>query len=190
MNRKKSTLVILAHLNFDYWTAESILTAKAIVRMQEVALVADLLIAMTDGIRSKKQIRKFYERYELKFEFDSKKLENEFDAIIALIASIFPEGLGETEFRRLHVFYSLFTALYHRQFGLERLPAPTAKLKKASIAQLRSALEHVQTVFGTEDLTTLSKMDQQFVEDARRATTDEKVRERRTKYLIQLMSVT
>ena len=37
----------------EYWKEQSILTARQILRMQEVNLVADVLIAMREGIKSK-----------------------------------------------------------------------------------------------------------------------------------------
>ena len=42
----------------EYWTKQGILTARNILRMGEVTLVADLLIAMKEGIKSKKTNKK------------------------------------------------------------------------------------------------------------------------------------
>ena len=42
----------------EYWTKQGILTARSILRMAEVTLVADLLIAMKEGIKSKKTNKK------------------------------------------------------------------------------------------------------------------------------------
>lgn len=39
---------------FEYWTKQEILSPRDILRMKEVNLVADLLIAMKEGIKSKK----------------------------------------------------------------------------------------------------------------------------------------
>lgn len=50
----------IGHKYYSYWTDQSILTPKNIMRMQEVNLVADLLIAMLEGVKSKRQIKKFY----------------------------------------------------------------------------------------------------------------------------------
>jgi Protein of unknown function DUF262 len=43
---------------YDYWINQKILTPRNILRMAEVNLVADLLIAMREGIKSKKQIKR------------------------------------------------------------------------------------------------------------------------------------
>jgi hypothetical protein len=81
--------------------------------MQEVNLVADLLIAMKEGIKSKKQIRKYYDQYEDKFDDDTDKAADRFDKVVATIGKLYPEGLASTEFARIHQFYSLFTAVAH-----------------------------------------------------------------------------
>jgi Protein of unknown function DUF262 len=47
-----------------YWTEQKIISPRQILRMQEINLVADLLIAIKEGIRSKKQVRSYYDRYE------------------------------------------------------------------------------------------------------------------------------
>lgn len=175
----------IGHKYYEYWVSQGILTAKQVVRMLEVNLVADLLIAMLDGIRSKKQIKKYYDLYETTFDADPMTLERQFDSVVSAIATIYPEGLSDTEFRRPHLFYSLFTAVAHLTIGLPRLAA--VKQKPKSLAATRNALERVQVIFEAEDLAQLSKDDQQFLQDARRATTDEAVRIRRAEFLIALM---
>jgi hypothetical protein len=103
-----------------------------------------------------------------------------------------------TEFRRLHLFYSLFSAVAHALYGLPNLISLNTDLKgltaervvlqtEAQIQVARNGLDHVSEVFTTDDTSNLSRIDQQFLEDSRRATTDEPVRVRRTKYLLGLM---
>ena len=177
----------IGHKYYSYWTDQSILTPKNIMRMQEVNLVADLLIAMLEGVKSKKQIKKFYDTYELSFEHDVDVLEQQFDATIAKINEIYAEGLSDTEFRRHHLFYSLFTAVAHCLHGLPHLPPHSNPLDGASLQTARNGLDKVEEIFQTEDLSRLNKDQQQFLQDSRRATTDEKVRERRTMFLLKLI---
>jgi hypothetical protein len=180
----------IGHKYYSYWMDQGILTAKHIMRMQEVNLVADLLIAMLEGIRSKKQLRKFYTSYEKNFDHDVDELEQRFDGVIAKIDELYPEGLSDTEFRRHHLFYSLFTAVAHRLYGLPRLapPAITNPLSGAALQVARNSLDQVEEIFQeAEDLSKLDKEQQQFLQDSRRATTDEKVRERRTNFLLGLI---
>src|SRR3546814_7803098 len=91
------------------------------MRMLEVNLVADLLIAMLEGIKSKKHVKKYYDEYENTFEHDTDALESDFDRVVSTIEALYPEGLSDTEFRRPHLFYSLFTAVAHRSRGVPNL---------------------------------------------------------------------
>lgn len=177
----------IGHKYYEYWTNQGILTSKQIMRMLEVNLVADILIAMLEGIKSKKQVKKYYDAYEATFDHDTDGLEADFDRVIAVIADLYPEGLADTEFRRPHLFYSLFTAVAHRERGIPNLPAESRAIV-SSIQAARSKLERVEEIFASEDIATLTKDEQQFLQDSRRATTDEKVRLRRSIYLLTLMS--
>ncbi len=177
----------IGHKYDEYWTKQGVLTAQNIMRMLEVNLVADLLIAMLEGIKSKKQIKKYYDLYEVKFDHDVKALEAKFDAVISKISDLFPEGLSNTEFRRPHLFYSLFTAVTQRVYGPLILAADSDTLIGASLEAARNGLGRVEEIFSADDLANLDKGAQQFLQDSRRATTDEKVRERRTEFLLALM---
>jgi hypothetical protein len=177
----------IAHKYYDYWINQHIVPPRSVMRMQEVALVADLLIAMIEGIKSKKQIRKSYGEYEKQFDFDTDLLEKQFDQVMAKLSELYPEGLSETEFRRPHIFYSLFTAVAHCELGIPKLAVARVKLDEARIPAARNGLDTVAGIFTAVDVAALSKEEQQFLQDARRATTDESVRERRTTYLVGLM---
>jgi hypothetical protein len=176
----------IGHKYFEYWIKQGILSAKQIMRMLEVNMVADLLIALLEGVKNKKQIKKFYDSYENTFDHDVDALEKKFDRVVEAIALIYPEGLAETEFRRPHLYYSLFTAVAHREFGLPGLPVEN-ETKGRSPEAMRAGLERVEELFAASDATGLTKDEQQFLQDSRRATTDETVRVRRTKYLLALM---
>jgi hypothetical protein len=177
----------IGHKYFEYWTKQDILTSKQIMRMLEVNLVADLLIAMLESIKSKKQVKKYYDTYETTFDHDVDALEVEFDNIIIAIAELYPEGLADTEFHRPHLFYSLFTAVGHRVRGLPNISNDLRAIG-SSVQSTRNKLERVEEIFAADDPAALTKGEQQFLEDSRRATTDEKVRLRRTVFLLTLMS--
>lgn len=177
----------IGHKYYKYWTDQGILTSKQIMRMLEVSLVADLLIAMLEGIKSKKQIKKYYASYEQTFGHDTDALEGDFDEVVSAIQALYHEGLSDTEFRRPHLFYSLFTAVAHRIRGVPNLPT-TLQSTGLSVTSARSKLERVDELFAADDPGALSKQEQQFLTDSRRATTDEKVRLRRAEFLLNLMS--
>lgn len=180
----------IGHKYNEYWQEQKILTSKNIMRMLEVNLVADVLIAIREGIKSKKQISRYYDRYELQFEGEAKTLESKFDRIIAIIGQIYPDGLADTEFSRPFLFYSLFTAVAHRQYGIPNLSMPRKPLAGSAIQKSRERLDRVNQLFqvGVAEISLLKKTEQQFLQDSRRATTDEIVRVRRTKFLLDLMA--
>lgn len=177
----------LGHEFFDFWVNNKILSEAQIVRMGDVTLVADLLIAMIEGIRSKKQIKVFYGQYEREFPYDSDELDDKFRATLADVSATFEGSLKRTEFRRNHIFYSLFTALYHLRWGLRGLERPGLEKNEWNYSRIRNALTIVDSIFEAEDKRSLGSREAQFLEDSRRATTDAKVRLRRTEYLVDLI---
>lgn len=176
----------VGHKYNSYWTAQGILTSNQIMRMLEVNLVADLLIALLEGIKSKKQVKKFYDQYETNFDHDVEVLEDHFDRVITAIGEIYPEGLSNTEFRRPHLFYSLFVAVAHRLHPVPNLPPPPL-LGYSTPQVARNGLERVEVIFADPDDMFLTREEQGFIQDSRRATTDEKVRVQRSVFLLKLM---
>lgn len=177
----------MAHEHFEYWIKNRILRESQVMRMADVSLSADLLIAMCDGIQSKKQIRAYYAQYEKDFPFESNKLENQFQETLVEIVKIYPEGLQNSEFRRIHLYYSLFTAIFHLLFGLKNCSSEGSVAFTENLDRVRNRLDHVEWVFSDPESSDLSKSDQQFLTDSRRATTDSIVRQRRTDYLLRLI---
>ena len=175
----------------DFWIANTILTSKQVLRMAEVNLVADLLIAMIEGIRAKKRIKGFYKIYETRFDHDTDDLSKKFDEITGFISKIFPSSLKGSEFSRPFLFYSLFTAVYHCIYGLQGLDVPRIELNTDhQIALARNGLERVEELFAVSptDVGALSHEERAFLNNSRRATTDLVAREGRTKFLLSIMS--
>lgn len=173
----------------EYWTKQKILSSRNILRMQEINLVADLLIALIEGIKSKKQIRRFYTRYEKIFDHEADELDEKFSKVMDTIAKLYPEGLAGTEFARVHLFYSLFVSVAHSLYEIPGLGGPKPSLSTpTSIEHARNGLDRVGEIFETSDITALEPEERQFIQDSRRATTDEPVRERRSNFLLSLMS--
>lgn len=188
--------VLADKIGFDYneyWTRQKILTPQQILRMQEVNLVADIIISTIEGIKSKKQIKRYYAIYEADFPHDIEVLEDNFRVVIEYIALLFPEGLSDSEFRRNHIFYTLFTSVYHCLFGLPDFThngrdVPRVDLSTdAGVQTARNGLDSVSELFLAEP-GALRGPAAQFLQDSRRATTDEAVRERRTRFVLNLMA--
>jgi len=184
----------IAHKYNDFWLKNQILTSKQVLRMNDTSLVADLLIAMIEGIKSKNQIKPFYGQYEKVFNVDTDILSDRFDVVIYTINSIFADGLVDTEFRRISIFYSLFTAIYHILYGLNSLPQrplPVIQtLAAMSYERMRANLENINILFNTESgsLTMLSGTEVQFLRDSKSSTTDATVRERRAMFIAHLLA--
>ena len=178
----------LGRAHFKYWVENQVLTDAQVLRMAEVGLAADLLIAMLDGVRSKKQITAYYQLYERDFNHEPEELERKFSSTMGLIREIFPEGLKQSEFRRPHLFYTLFTAAYHLRFGLKECVVVRGSLAPPFVARAQVALAKVDAIYSAEDKRTLHKDEAQFLEDAQRATTDREVRVRRTNFVLHLLA--
>jgi hypothetical protein len=178
----------IAHSLNQFWLENGLLSEQQILRMGDVNLVADLLVAMIVGIKSKKQLKRFYGTFEAEFPYDPNDLERRFLETIEAIRGIFGGRLRNSEFRRIHVFYSLFTAVAHAMFGLPGLPPVARRLVTNDYARAAIGLEAVETIFQVEDIKTLSEDQIRFLQDSRRATTDEAVRVRRARYLLSLFT--
>ena len=146
----KNCVYSLAYEHLEFWRRHRIFTERNIARMMEVELTSELVVTQLAGMQDKKKtIDLFYSKFN--DSFDARELqERHFREVIDLINDTFDTGLGETEFSRPPIFYSLFGALYHRRFGLEgvALPTPRKSLTKDekislanAVAELSAALE-------------------------------------------------
>jgi uncharacterized protein with ParB-like and HNH nuclease domain len=177
----------LAHSFNQFWIENKILKEAEILRMADVTLVADLLIAMIEGIKSKKQIKTFYTQYEKEFDADTEVLETNFKSVVTAIQGIFRVELKLSELRRIHLFYTLFTSIYHLNYGLRNLNKIRTPIAENDYAKVASRLDSINSIFEPEQAHNLSEGQSRFLEDSRRATTDTVVRTRRTEYLIDLI---
>ncbi|PKA15459.1 DUF262 domain-containing protein [Leptospira haakeii] len=187
-SRFKIIVDSLAHKFNEFWIENKLLTNQMILRMEDTRLVADLVIAILEGIQSKKQIKSYYSKYEKEFNHDTELIVQKFDKTIYLIKDVFHEGLKNTEFKRIHLFYTLFGSFYHTLYGLHNVDKPIQNIKKEKFEQLRIRLTNLNHLFETKVIAKLSEADIQFLEDSRRATTDTKIRSRRTEYLLDIIN--
>lgn len=172
-----------AHELHDFWVDNKIISNPKILRMEDVALCSELYIGMLDGIQTKKSVSKYYEKYE-KDDIDDlqhQDLKNQFLNVIDVISEVFSGNLKSSNFRRIHVFYSLFLSIYHLIYGLKDEPSPP-QVDLSKLKRIENNLSHVDALF--EDATEVDNdEDIQFINDCRRATTDKTVRVRRSQYL-------
>ena len=111
----------LGYRYVEYLLAAHVISKAQVTRMSEAQLTSDLLVAITDGVQTSKNIENYYRKYEDQFnEIDI--VEKKFDAVMAYINAIYPpEELASTNWTRLHLFYTLFTSVGHGLSGLEGL---------------------------------------------------------------------
>jgi hypothetical protein len=178
----------LSHKFNDFWFESKLLTHQNILRMADITLVADLVIAMCEGIQSKKQIKPYYAKYEKAFEFNRENLEKEFEEVMALIKLVFNEGIKNTPFKRIHLFYTLFTSFYHTKYGLKNFEKERKPIEQNRFERVKSSLTGLNVLFDTIPFLNMSVGQIQFLEDSRRATTDTKVRVRRSEFTIDIIN--
>lgn len=117
----------LAHEHLQFWRRHRIFTERGIARMSEVELTSELLIAEIAGMQDKKNsVDQFYKDYDETFE-SSKKYSTRFRQVVDQISEAFEDSLVDTEFSRVPLFYTLFCAIYHREFGLADCTLKTPK---------------------------------------------------------------
>lgn len=178
----------LSHKHNDFWVENKLLTHQNILRMADATLVADLVIAMCEGIQSKKQIKAYYAKYEKSFEFNVEIIEKDFDRTLDLIKGVFNEGVKNTPFKRIHLFYTLFTSFYHTNFGLKNFNKPQKAINKEKFERVKIKLTDLNKFFETIPVKDITQDEFQFVQDSRRATTDTKVRNRRSEFIVDIVN--
>lgn len=176
----------LGHTCYDFWLINKILSSAQILRMGDAALAADLLLAMIEGIKAKNQVKLYYDQYEKSFDHDPDVLRDKFLSILEIISKIFDNSsLSTSEFHRVSLFYSLFAAIYHMEYGLKDFPLDRQKIKEKDYSKMRVVLERIESIYIIDDKHLLDAEEIQFLEDSRRATTDTNVRGRRTNFIVK-----
>ena len=141
----KQTAYGLAYAHLGFWRRHEIFTERSIARMLEVELTSELLIAQIDGMQDKKKsINNFYEMFDEKFD-DRSLHDRRFRAVIDVVSESFSNTLSDTEFSRAPLFYSLYCAIYHRQYGLRgvQLGTPKRQLTQAERLSLTEAVHRL-----------------------------------------------
>jgi hypothetical protein len=174
---------------YEYWIRQGLIAERSILRMAEVTLVAELLIVLCEGIKSKKQLKRFYDDFEEEFPYETVDLARKFDSTITLVGALYLEGLTASAFHRLNLFYSLFCVCAHSLFGIKNFGDP--RLTMASPREIQSArnrLDEIDALLEAKADGRVSPEQAQFLKDIRLATTDQAVRERRARFLTNLIA--
>jgi hypothetical protein len=173
-----------------YFIDADILTRAKVVRMAEAELAGDLLVAIAGGIQTNKNVDQYFKKYEEEvgnLEESAKK----FDTIMSFIGSIYPpEELALTNWSRVHLFYTLFTAIGHNLYGLKGASKKyRSTINKKNVGKLRVALDEISAKYDevADDMEGEHQPAdyKQFITWSRRATTDTKTRIDRTNFLCE-----
>ncbi|CAI8819947.1 GmrSD restriction endonuclease domain-containing protein [Pseudomonas chlororaphis] len=176
----------------SYWIAASVLSEKEVTRMAEAELSSDLLGALIEGIQPKKAIPNYFKKYDDN-EDVAAEASVKFDQVMSIVGAIYPaDQLKDTNYHRIHFFYTLFTSIAHCLFGLPDLPdAPRADITPDNLGQIRNALDEVSARYDevtAKDALPPDEDYRDFIDASRRATTDLSTRKSRTKFICQKLA--
>lgn len=115
----KQTVYSLGQKSIGFFLNNKIFTIKRIMRMYEVELISELLIAMKSGLQDKKKIiDDYYKLYDEEEFEDSEKLIKQYWSILNILEESYKNTIINTKFSNKAPFYSLFLVIYDIEFGL------------------------------------------------------------------------
>ncbi|PDT92171.1 hypothetical protein CO669_02610 [Bradyrhizobium sp. Y36] len=96
----------------------NVFTSRQIVRMADAEFIADVALAVEEGVvsTSPTKLRKLYKRYDTSFS-PRTQIDERITSVLDVIRADLSELQG-TFLTRPHVFHSLICALLHRRYGL------------------------------------------------------------------------
>lgn len=135
-----------------YWEENKIISKSQIGRMKEVEFTAELICAMLFGLQNgKKIIRDTYKKYDDEFS-NSELIDERFAQTLEECKILLDDNIQEFEFKRMPLFYSLFTALYDLKYGLQNLePAPGIEMNLENLAVVQTELYKINSTISGEE---------------------------------------
>lgn len=186
----KQLVHMLAREYYKFWEKSEILGEGKIVRMVDVELTSELVIASIDGIKDKKEIERYYKMYDDSFERKQEIQEN-FINCMDTIDIIYGEILPRSYFKGIPLFYSLYCLMYDLLYGL-RGSDNERRIPKSDYPKIRNVLQELESVLEVNEKTGRSIPENsdiiEFINDYKRHTTNESVRKRRHKFLINFVN--
>ena len=172
----KQTVYRLGYKYVNYFIEAGILTKAKVTRMAEAELCADLFVSILDKVQSNKKIEAYYKSYE-DDAGNLEEIELRFEKIMSFIGSVYPANeIRDTNFARIHLFYSLFTAVANLFYGVKGLKKISKSLTMKSVGKVRVALDNLSALYDTQSETPSSSSSTSdilnFINASRRATTD------------------
>lgn len=171
-----------------YFLDGGILTKARVARMAEAELASDLFVAIVGGVQTNKNVENYYRKYDDK-PGTLPKASTKFDRIMSFIGAIYPPSeIVNTNWSRIHLFYTLFTSIGHLLYKLNGLDLKIrTKINKKDINKLRFALDEISLTYDNvaADLDNPKKPKdyKAFITQSRRGTTDTSTRINRSNFL-------
>lgn len=172
----------------DYFLRSGALTKAQVTRMAEAELAGDMLMALLDGVQSNKSLEKCYRDHEDSPE-GLQTAVTRFKETMSYVGTVYtPEDMQNTNWSRVHLFYTLFTSIAHCLFGLKGPRQDTrVPLGRRLLGRVRVCLDDVSDRFDAiaADLDNPNnpKDYMHFIMRSRRATTDRQSRIDRTEFV-------
>jgi hypothetical protein len=159
----KQSVYALALEYYDWWLQERIFTHHAIARMDEAQLVSELLVLQLDGLQDKKNsLNEFYRHLDEDWtrsrnSWRSKsrhvpatwlsrdQSERRFRSVLSVIDDAAGDLIPASIFRRTPIFYTLYSSIYHRLYGVPnyKRTTPERPLDLSGTQRLRRAMEEL-----------------------------------------------
>jgi hypothetical protein len=176
-----------------YFIEGGIITKAQVTRMAEAELSANLFVALIDGIQTNKNNEQYYKKYDDEIG-NIEEVAEHFDEIMSYLGAIYSlDQLVETNWSRIHLFYTLFTTIGHCLYNLTG-PDPNLRvpINKNSIGKLRVQFDEISSryddVAAHIDDENYPADYKHFVDLSRRRTTDTLARIDRTNFVCEKLS--
>ncbi|MDD5546530.1 MAG: DUF262 domain-containing protein [Candidatus Omnitrophica bacterium] len=164
----------------NFYTENQILTFAQVSRMEEAQLTSELLIAILEGIQSRKVIENYYKKYDNKVP-NKDLIMSRFSQTVDLIGAIYKNSLANSNFARVQMYYSLFLALYDIFYKIPKSKYRKLKYEDSKLPKIKSVLDEIDALWGLEQIPPEAN---KFFEATRRGTTDIKARTIRHNYIM------
>jgi len=175
-----------------YFIDGGIMTTRQVSRMAEAELAAELFVAMIGGVQTNKNTERYYKEFEDEIG-NLEEASEKFDVIMSYIGAIYPpKEIAETNWARIHFFYTLFCVIGHLLFGFEGLdPDQRFSINQKQIGKLRVLLNEISLKYdeytAKSDLTNVPKEYATFIDYSRRRTTDTAARVGRVNFVCSVL---
>lgn len=176
--------LLVYNLGYEYtkfWTDNGIFSHNNVMRMQEAALTSDIVASIVENaLVDSKNMEKYYKKYD-EMVSNEDEIRHRFHCIMDYIGAVFSKGgLKDSSFSRQPLFFSLFMAFYHMNYGIEDIESLRKTITNDNIAKVRDFIDRIDSIVSNDSY---EPKYQDFIASISKATTDQKTRYVRTLFL-------